>query len=122
MKLLHNKFLYVPIDKIDKTRREVACACQMHLAQVLINELDLNKVNTIRSTYVKAIKQVEKIVSDNISFLKIAFNLDVNEINNKLRNIYWTPKLHKNSTKARFIIAALKCSVKSFSNVISAAL
>ena len=104
---------------IKLTRREVACDCQMHFAQVLINELvNLNKVNAIRSTYVKAIKQVKKIVSDNISFLKIAFNLDVNEINNKLRNIYWTPKLHKNSTKARFIIAALKCSVKSFSNVI----
>ena len=52
----------------------------------------------------KAIKPVEKIVSDNTSFLKNSFNPEVNGINKKL-NIYWTPKFHENPTKVRFIIA-----------------
>ena len=57
------------------------------------------------ATYMKVIKPVEKIVSDNTSFLKNRFNPEVNGINKKL-NIYWTPKLHENPTKVRFLIAA----------------
>ena len=36
-----------------------------------------------------------------------------------LPHIYWLPKLQKNSTKARFIIAAPKSSLKSFSKTIT---
>ena len=48
-----------------------------------------------------AIKPVEKIVSDNTSFLESKFNLEFNEINKKLPNICWTSKLHKCPNKAR---------------------
>ena len=49
----------------------------------------------------KAIKPVvEKTIPDNTFFLKNKLNLEVNERNKKLPNIYWILKLHKNPTKA----------------------
>ena len=52
--------------------------------------------------------------------MKDKFNLEVDEINKKLPNIYWFSKLHKNPTKARFIIATPKCLVKSLSKAVTA--
>ena len=58
--------LLVPMDK---TSANVAFVYQRHNAHVLINYHGLNSVNIITSTYMKAIKPVEKSVSDNTSFL-----------------------------------------------------
>ena len=79
----------------------------------MINELGLNTVNNIASTYMKSLKPVEKIVSNNASILKYKFDREVIAVNKKLLNIYWTTKLHKNPTKTRFIIAAPNCFVKA---------
>ena len=38
---------------------------------------------------------------------EINFYLIVDEENKKLLSIYWTPKLHKHTSKTIFIIAAL---------------
>ena len=43
-------------------------------------------------------------------------------MNIKLTNIHWTPKLHKNFTKARSIITGCKCSVKPLSKAVTGAL
>ena len=47
----------------------------------------------------KTNKTVNVIVLDNASFLYNNLDLEVNEINRTLPNIYWTPKLHKNTGK-----------------------
>ena len=70
----------------------------------------------------KAIKPVDQILSDNTSFLKNKYKIEVSEINKKLSNVYWTPKLDKNPTNSTFIIALPKCSVKPFSKVVAVAL
>ena len=57
----------------------------------------------------KAIKLVYEITSNNTS--QNEFNLEVTEKNNKLPDIYWTSKLHKNAIKVRFVINAHMCSV-----------
>ena len=62
-----------------------AFICQSHYAQVLINELG---VNNITSTYMKSSKPEEKVVSNNTSFLKNKFDLEVTVINKNLLNIY----------------------------------
>ena len=61
----------------------------------MINELGLNNVNNVTSTHTKATKQVDKIFSENISFLKNELNLEVPEISKNLSNINWTPEFHK---------------------------
>lgn len=57
----------------------------------------------------------------NTTFLKNEFDLEVTEISKKVPNISLTTKLLKNPTKATFIIAALKCSVKPLSKDVTAA-
>ena len=98
LKLLHNKFVVVPIDEAGSI---VAFVFQRHYAQVLFKKLVLDNVNTIISTYMKTIKPVEKITSEKTSFLKNKLYLEVNEINKNLPNIYWTNKVHKNATKSK---------------------
>ena len=48
--------------------------------------------------------------------------MKVSEDNKKLPRIYWLPKLHKNPSKFRFIIAAPKCSIKPLATSITLAL
>ena len=43
----------------------------------------------------KATKPVDKIVSENTSFLKNELNLEVPEISKNLSNINWTSEFHK---------------------------
>lgn len=61
----------------------------------MINELGLNNVNNVISTDAKATKPVDKIVSENTSFLKNELNLEVPEISKNLSNINWTSEFHK---------------------------
>ena len=56
-----------------------------------------------------------QVISDHAIFLRGKFNLEVEEENKKLPNIYWTPNLHKHTSKVRFIIAALQCYVNYLS-------
>ena len=50
-------------------------------------------------TYMKASKQVDKIVSNHTSFLKNKFYLEFTKINRSVFNIYWTIRFHKGPTK-----------------------
>ena len=66
--MLHNKVLVV---LIDSTSGNTAFACQRYWAQVWINKLVLNNVNNMTSTYIKAIKPVDKTVSDKHHFWRV---------------------------------------------------
>ena len=46
------------------------------------------------------------IIDGNIRDLKIKFGIDNISIENRLPNMYWMPKMHKNPIKARFIIVS----------------
>ena len=74
LKMLHNEFV---IDFIDKVSGNADFVSQMQNAQVLFNELGLNIVDNITLTYTKATKPVDKSLSENRSFLKNKFNLEV---------------------------------------------
>lgn len=71
LKMLHKKFVVL----IDNVRGNVAFICQMPYVQALINELGLNNLNNTTQTFTKTTKLVEKVVSENMSFLKNEFNL-----------------------------------------------
>ena len=70
-------------------------------------------------TYVKVDEALENIVEDDVKTLNEKFNLRVSGSQKKLPHIYWMPKLHKNPTKFRFIIAAPSCSIKPLSKVLT---
>ena len=62
----------------------------------------------INLTYVNVTKTLDKIVAKHRSFRLNKFNLKVTDINTKISNVHWTPKLHINPTKASFTIATSK--------------
>ena len=76
LKIIHNKFVVL----INKASANFAFVYQIYYAQVLVNEPGLNKVDNI-TTYMKATKQEDKILSD--STLKNKFNLQVTQIDHK---------------------------------------
>ena len=52
--------------------------------------------------------------------MKIQFGMDnIPIVNDRLPNMYWMPKMHKNPIKARFIIAFPKSSIKSVARTIA---
>ena len=73
-------------------------------------------------TYMKASKQVDKIVSNHTSFLKNKFYLEFTKINRSIFNIYWTIRFHKDPTKWRLIMASSTFPVKPLPNIVTAAL
>ena len=77
--MLHNKFVVVV--RNDKASGNVVFVCQRHYAQFLTDELGLNNVNNITSTYTKVNKPLDETVADNTSFLKRKFSFEVTEIN-----------------------------------------
>ena len=90
---------------------------------MLIKELGLDQNTTsTNKTYIKVNKTNNHVISDHTTFFKSKFNLKVKKENRKVSNIYWTPKLHKHSSKARYIIAAPQCSVKSLSEAVTSVL
>ena len=112
---LHNRFVVVPIDKASSN---IAFVCKRFYAQVLVSELGLEKSN-ICSTYEKINCDVNDLIEKDSQKLSGNFNLPVAEESKKLPHIYWTPKLHKNPIKFRFIIAAPDCSMKPLSKAIT---
>lgn len=71
LKMLHKQFVVL----IDNVSGNVAFICQMPYVQALINELGLNNLNNTTQTFTKTTKLVEKVVSEDMSFLKNEFNL-----------------------------------------------
>ena len=60
------------------------------------------------------------IIDGNIRDLKIKFGIENIPIeNHRLPNVYRMPKMHKNSIKARFIIASPKSSIKPLARTIT---
>ena len=73
---------------------------------VITRELGLNN-NLSTDTYKNAGGLSENdIIDGNIGDLKIKFGIDNISIENRLPNMYWMPKMHKNPIKARFIIVS----------------
>ena len=92
-----------------------------YYAIVLLKELGIYD-NSNTETYKKLSSPKEVIIHHQKDTLKNNFNLDVNQENECLPQIYWLPKMHKTPTKFKFIIAAPKCSIKSLSKSITAIL
>ena len=106
--------------RIDKATGNIALVCKRFYASVITRELGLNN-NSSTDTYNNAGGlSVNDTIDGNIRDLKIKRGIDnIPNDNNQLANMYWMPKMHKNAIKARFIIAALKSSIKPLGRTIT---
>ena len=113
---LQNKYVMVPIDK---AANNVAFVCKRFYAHVLLKELGIAQ-NEPSSTYSSITTLTNQdVISQHKHTLKEKFNLSIEDNMLHLPDIYWMPKLHKNPTKFRFIIASKRCTYKSLSKDIS---
>ena len=114
---IHNDFVVVPIDK---ATGNIALVCKRFYAFVITRELGLNN-NSSTDTYNNAGGlSANDIIDKNIRYLKTKFGIDNIPIENyRLPNMYWMSKVHKNPTKARFIIASPKSSIKPLARTIT---
>ena len=112
---LQMNYVMVPIDK---AANNVAFVCKRYYATVILKELGLDGSST--STYSKIENQSpDEIINLHKVELNDRFKLKVEDSMSTLPDIYWTPKLHKNPIKSRFIIASKNCTVKHLSKNIS---
>ena len=114
---IHKEFVVVPIDK---ATGNVILVCKRFYVSVITRELGLNN-NLSTDTYKNAGDlSANDIIDGNIRDLKIKFGIENIPIeNHRLPNVYRIPKMHKNSIKARFIIASPKSSIKPLARTIT---
>ena len=110
---LHSKFVLVPIDKASNN---IAIVCKKFYIEKLLSEVGLS--GNPNNTYHISDENPNNIIETNIHFCK-SLNLPVNEKNNCLPYMYWTPKMHYQPSRARFIVASAVCSTKPISNLVS---
>ena len=109
---LHQKYVLVPIDK---AANNVAIICKKYYVDVILKEIGSTTSN---DTYSPSHKSKNEIIFDNIQYTK-NLGLKVDEKDSNLPIMYWTPKMHKNPTGCRFIIASKHCSTKPLSKSVS---
>ena len=81
----------------------------------------MNEIGIIghgNNTCCKANKSYDEIVDENTKYTK-RLGFKITEKEKTLPIMYWIPKMHKNSTGARFIIAYRICSTKQISKSVS---
>ena len=74
-----------------------------------------NQTSTPKACETCVNKTVDLLIKRHGNNILTYFKIFLNDENKSLPSIYWLPKLHNSSTKARFITAAPKCSLKPLS-------
>ena len=112
LKFLQSKFVIVPIDK---AANNIAFICKQLYASVIAKELDLYKENINGPTYnLMDSIDINNVISEHKIYLN-SLKINLSENMEVLPLIYWIPKMHKNPTSFRFIIASPRCSLKPLS-------
>ena len=112
---LHQKFVFVPIDKAGNN---IAIICKRYYVEVILKEI--GQIGSGNSTYEKTSKAVADVVDDNVMYSQ-HLGLEVDEREKYLPTMYWIPKMHKDPPGARFIIASKQCATKKISKSVSSA-
>ena len=118
LKDLHSKYVITPIDK---AASNVAFICKRFYAQTLVNELGISSTNSDQ-TYKKINQNREKLIVKHKKDLKKLFKIEIGDDMSVLPSMHWTPKMHKEPSKSRFIVAAAQCTTKELAKDITAIL
>ncbi len=113
LKQLHENFVLL---SIDKAGNNIAIVCKKYYVEMILKEI--GHIGPDNSTYEKIDKSKEEIVDENVMYSKRS-GFKVDEREKDLPIMYWIPKMHKNPSGARFIIASKQCSTKQISKAVS---
>ena len=100
LETLQERYVIVPIDKASNN---FAFVCKRYYVMRLLSEVGIPNGNC--DTYEVTSRDKLSIIDNNVS-LCIRYGLKVSEKEKCLPIMYWMPKMHKNPTDARFIIAS----------------
>ena len=101
---------------IDKSSSNVAVICKRYYVEVVLKEIGI--LGDGSETYEKASRSKDEIIDDNRVYSeRLGYTLSDKELD--LPTMYWIPKMHKNPTKHRFIVASKSCSTKQLSTAVS---
>ena len=116
---LHDNFV---ITQTDQANGNAAIICKFYIL-TLIKELGSNKTSNVHETYNFVIKlNKDQIIQGHSQYLQQNFKLEVIQYNKQFSSIYRLPELHTKPLKARYILAASKCSLKPLSKAITSTL
>ena len=79
--------------------------CKKYYIDVLKKELGINNISDIRGNdvYVLSANTADKIIDLHKDKIRNYYNISISDQDSSILNLYWIPKLHKNSFKSRFI-------------------
>ena len=107
----HRKFVLVPADKAANNVN-----CRLHYNNTLKQELNGTKAYEGTSINEKS------VVYSHSNEIPKKFAVDVKERQDRLPTMYWLPKLHKRSYKARFIAKSSSCTTTELSKLLTSCL
>ena len=115
---LHSKFVFCPIDKAGNN---VAIICKRLYAQVILKELNLASIDSGEdsNTYTRVLDRQEQEIVEIHRDFQAKFSLEVEEEQEKLPPMHWTPKMHKTPIGARFIIGSKMSSLKPIGKTVT---
>ena len=93
-----------------------AFICKSHYIKVILKEVGY--LGNPSDTYKFTNKLSADIIQNNVEFCE-KYKLKVTDDQKTLPIMYWIPKMHKNPTSCRFIVASSKCSTKPLSKGVS---
>ena len=120
LEYLHDRFVFVPVDKASNN---FAVVCKTFYIQVLMKELGINKKGMISGNEVyKFVPMTQRQFFKQQEAENNALGYELDEENRHIPLLYWTSKQHKNPYKFRFISGASHCPNKNISIDVSLAL
>ena len=117
---LHNRFVFVPTDK---AQNNISIICKKFYIDSLLKEVafeadPLPLPDQKDNTYIIVNDSIDTVVQKHIQDVK-SWNGAIINKQAKLPFLYWTPKMHKNPTKKRFIANSASCTTKNTSATIT---
>ena len=109
----HRKCVLVPADK---AANNIVVVCRLHYINTLKQELNGTKAYKETSTDEKT------VVNSHSNDLPYKFAVNVKERQDKLPTMYWLPRLHKRTYKARFIANSSSCTITELSKLLTSCL
>ena len=105
----HRKYVLVPADKAGDN----VVVLRLHYINTLKQELSGTKA------YKETSEEEKSVVNGHCNHLALEFSACVKERQDRLPTMYWLPKLHKRSYKARFIANSSSCSTIELSKLLT---
>ena len=111
-----SKYVLVPVGKAGNN---IIFVCKYYLTRTLMNELGINSVTNLNSTYINQVNTVDELIQTQATTLADVFDIKLQQMEKNLPQIYWIPKLHKTPFKARFIAGSRSCTTTRLSKLIT---